>query len=95
MNQLFVYPLIVSSSSLIGMRQRFTDFPSFGELVSQVLIVYFIEDFFFYWAHRLFHTFPALYKMHKIHHEYDKIYTFATEYFHPLDFGLGNVVRNY
>lgn len=68
MNQCFVYPLILSFSSLIGLKQRFYDFPSFQEVFGQVLFVYFVEDFFFYWAHRLFHTFPVLYKMHKIHH---------------------------
>lgn len=33
--------------------------------------------------------------MHKIHHEYDKVFTFTTEYFHPLDYAVANVVIVY
>ena len=33
-----------------------------------------------------------MYKFHKVHHEYDKVFTVATEYFHPVDLVLGNVV---
>jgi len=36
---------------------------------------------------------PLLYKFHKVHHEYDKVFTVATEYFHPVDLILGNVVH--
>jgi sterol desaturase/sphingolipid hydroxylase (fatty acid hydroxylase superfamily) len=76
-----------------GIRVRFDDFPSFTELFVQVMIVYFIEDFFFYWGHRFFHSYPVLYKMHKVHHEYDTLFTWITEYFHPLDFVVANLVQ--
>ena len=76
-----------------GVRVRFDNFPEFSEVLLQVYIVYFIEDFFFYSGHRMFHTFKCLYKMHKVHHEYDSLYTWATEYFHPFDYAVGNLVK--
>ena len=30
--------------------------------------------------------------MHKIHHEYDTVYTLVTEYFHPVDYAIANIV---
>lgn len=92
LNQIIVYPLMVYFSNLRGIRVRFDNFPGFLEFASQIFIVYFIEDFFFYWGHRFFHSHPFLYKMHKIHHEFDTLFTWVTEYFHPLDFVLANLV---
>lgn len=92
MNELFIAPLFLYCTTLSGVKYRFTEFPSFWELFSQLMTIYIIEDSFFYWGHRMFHTFPQLYKLHKIHHEYDKVFTFSTEYFHPVDFVLGNIV---
>ena len=42
LNQLLVYPFAVYLSNLNGIRVRFDDFPTFIELASQVLLVYFI-----------------------------------------------------
>jgi len=77
-NQVFIFPLFLSFSSILGIKQRFTDFPSFWEIFWQLCVIYFLDDTFFYWGHRTFHTFKCLYKMHKIHHEYDKVFTFTT-----------------
>jgi sterol desaturase/sphingolipid hydroxylase (fatty acid hydroxylase superfamily) len=93
-NQVFIFPFFLSLSSIIGVKQRFTNFPSFWEMFWQLCVIYFLDDLFFYWGHRTFHTFKSLYKMHKIHHEYDKVFTFTTEYFHPFDYAIANVVMN-
>jgi len=51
-----------------------------------------VEDFFFYFGHRLLHT-PFLYKhIHKIHHEYYNAISLCAEYAHPLEFAFGNVL---
>lgn len=92
-NKFLVFPFFVFLSTIIGVKQRFHDFPTFGEILSQLFVVYLIDDIFFYWGHRIFHEVKSLYKMHKIHHEYDKIFTVATEYFHPFDFAIANVVQ--
>ena len=68
LNQFVVYPLAVYLSTMSGVRVRFDNFPDFLEVFVQIMIVYFVEDFFFYWGHRFFHSHPSLYKMHKIHH---------------------------
>lgn len=93
LNQLIVYPLAVYLSNKNGIRVRFDNFPTFLELFVQVIIVYMVQDFFFYWGHRMFHSIPFFYKMHKIHHQYDTLYTWVTEYFHPLDFLVANLVN--
>lgn len=77
-NQLFVYPLMTFCSTAAGIRMRFDNFPSYWQLFTQILFIYFCEDFFFYWAHRCAHTFKPLYKLHKIHHQYDKLFTVVT-----------------
>jgi len=55
LNEIIIYPLVVYTATSMGIKQRFTDFPSFWELLTHLLIIYFLEDFFFYWGHRLFH----------------------------------------
>lgn len=46
----------------------------------------------FYCWHRLFHSYTFLYKMHKVHHEYDTLYTWVAEYLHPGDYIFANLV---
>lgn len=51
-----------------------------------------VEDFSFYWMHRLFHT-PYLYKkFHKYHHEFVTPIALGTLYAHPLEHILANVL---
>mmetsp|Transcript_11278 Transcript_11278/g.1010 ORF Transcript_11278/g.1010 Transcript_11278/m.1010 type:complete len:140 (+) Transcript_11278:589-1008(+) len=51
------------------------------------------EDFSFYWAHRILHTFPFLYKkVHKIHHEFVNSVSISSSYAHPIEYILGNSV---
>ena len=45
-----------------------------------------IHEFGFYWTHRLMHTYPSLYKYHKVHHEYKQNNVLASQHFHPIDF---------
>ena len=51
----------------------------------------FIEDFFFYWVHRILHT-PFLYKtVHKVHHEFDFTIAYMTLYCHWIEFLMGDM----
>jgi sterol desaturase/sphingolipid hydroxylase (fatty acid hydroxylase superfamily) len=68
MNQLFVFPMFIYLPTFIGVKQRFTQFPSCFEIFGHLVLIYLLDDLFFYWGHRTFHSFKSLYKMHKIHH---------------------------
>jgi hypothetical protein len=92
LNQLIIYPVVIYLSNRQGIQLRFSDYPSFSEFALQILFVYYLEDFLFYCAHRLFHSYTFLYRMHKVHHEYDVLYTWVAEYLHPGDFLLANIV---
>lgn len=46
-----------------------------------------IEDFIFFTLHRLLHT-PALYKYHKVHHEFNNTVSIAGLHFHVVEFFL-------
>lgn len=51
-----------------------------------------LEDFFFYWGHRAFHT-PFLYKtFHKFHHEHNNVVTLSAVYVHPFEYVVGNAL---
>ncbi|KAH8927545.1 putative ERG25-C-4 methyl sterol oxidase [Atractiella rhizophila] len=68
-----------------GMATHSVPFPSWQTIAYQVVIFFFFEDFFHYWAHRLMHH-KALYKhVHKIHHEYSAPFGLAAEYAHPVE----------
>ena len=54
-NQVFVFPMFVSVTAVLEVKQRFTDFPSFGEMLLHIYLVYLMDDIFFYWGHRMFH----------------------------------------
>jgi len=48
------------------------------------------NEVFFYFAHRLFHEIPALYKLHKQHHEFNFTKGIAAEYAHIAEGILSN-----
>lgn len=72
---------------------KLTPLPSWKSLALQVFGCQVIEDFTFYWSHRLLHAVPSLYKKyHKQHHEFTSPFAWTAAYAHPVDFLLGNVV---
>jgi sterol desaturase/sphingolipid hydroxylase (fatty acid hydroxylase superfamily) len=92
MNEVLIYSIFMYLPHFVGVKQRFLGFPSCQEIFGHMILIYLLDDSFSYWGHRIFHSFKALYKMHKIHHEYDKVFTLATEYFHPFDYVMANLV---
>ena len=58
----------------------------------QFLAMLVIEDYAFYWSHRLLHH-PLLYKrMHKIHHEFDFTIAYMTLYCHWFEFIISDML---
>ncbi|CCE80270.1 Piso0_003380 [Millerozyma farinosa CBS 7064] len=69
-------------------------FPSAKVMASQIVLFFICEDFWHYWAHRLFH-YGWFYKhIHKQHHRYAAPFGLAAEYAHPVEvmsLGFGTV----
>lgn len=60
----------------------------------KLLFYIIVEDFLFYWCHRVLHT-PLLYKLiHKQHHEFRVLtnYSIAAEYTSPIESLIGNII---
>ena len=90
-NQFLIYPVITFGGTLMGINLGFGEFPTLWELFWQFFFVFLIEDLIFFLVHWYSHVNKSLYKMHKVHHEYDTLYTPVTEYFHPFDYVLALV----
>ena len=68
------------------------DLPSFPMHVLQIGFMMVCEDFMFYWSHRLLHQ-PYFYKkIHYMHHMYKENVSFCSEFAHPIEFFMGDMV---
>ena len=73
-------------------RVELEELPSFPVFASQVLFMMLCDDFVFYWSHRLLHR-PWLYPyVHKVHHQFYNSIVIASEYAHPVEYVLGNLL---
>ena len=95
-NQCFVAPTIGYCFSLIGeaYRKDLDSFPSLFELMWQIILFDFINDFLLFIEHVILHTGPMYKYIHKVHHEYTNVVGISGEYFHPLEFILFSIVLN-
>ncbi|ETW07627.1 hypothetical protein H310_02097 [Aphanomyces invadans] len=80
-------PMILCSDW--GLRQLGFTFdlplPAATTIAWQCFVSFILEDFYFYWVHRLLHH-KSIYKyVHKIHHEYAAPFGIAAEYAHPIE----------
>lgn len=57
-------------------------------LPAQVLLMLLIVDFLRYWVHRACHHYPALWRLHEVHHSPEILYSLNTARFHPLEKAL-------
>lgn len=66
--------------------------PSYSTILLQMIVYVILDDFLFYWTHRLLHI-PFMYKyIHKPHHSFKRSNAFAGEYFHPIDYLLSGTL---
>lgn len=67
------------------------ELPSFHWVLFEIGMYSLVEEFFFYYSHRLFHH-PRIYKyIHKIHHEWVSPVSIAAVYCHPVEHLVSNV----
>lgn len=59
--------------------------PSFSSLWCQYVFCSFVNDWGFYWSHRLFHSSWLYRNIHKKHHNYVGSIGFAAEHAHPIE----------
>lgn len=59
-------------------------------LWARVILLIIAADFYYYWAHRLFHTIPVLWKFHSIHHSIKHMDWIAAYRTHPIDTAITN-----
>uniref|UniRef100_A0A7S2MS67 Fatty acid hydroxylase domain-containing protein n=1 Tax=Helicotheca tamesis TaxID=374047 RepID=A0A7S2MS67_9STRA len=60
--------------------------PTHVKMMRDNILMTLLHEFGFYSTHRLMHTYPSLYKYHKIHHEYKMNTTLAAQHNHPVDY---------
>ncbi|KAI5437110.1 Methylsterol monooxygenase 2-2 [Lathyrus oleraceus] len=77
---IFSYPVF----KYMGMRSSLP-LPSWNIILTQIIFYFILEDFIFYWGHRILHT-KWLYKhVHSVHHEYATPFGLTSEYAHPAE----------
>ncbi|OMJ92001.1 hypothetical protein SteCoe_5318 [Stentor coeruleus] len=92
-NQLLIVPpLSLINGFTVKYQINIDQFPSLWINFGQILFFIMIDDIFVYWSHRLLHT-PYFYKwIHKQHHEFNMNISMVSEYAHPIEYVIGNIV---
>jgi len=62
--------------------------PALFQLVEALLIV----ELAGYWAHRLHHEIPVLWRLHRVHHSSEQMDWLASAHLHPLDSATSRIV---
>lgn len=93
-NHLVVVPLVLLPNIIFNdCPYRLNDeIPSIFEIIAQIIFCMICEDFAFYWSHRTLHTDYFYGKIHKLHHEYKETICISSEYAHPIEYLLGNIL---
>lgn len=87
-----LFAIFMMKIGSIETRNLAHEIPSIWVYIAQVLFMMVCEDFAFYHTHRLLHH-PKLYPyIHKKHHEFYDTIALSSEYAHPVEFVLGNLI---
>jgi sterol desaturase/sphingolipid hydroxylase (fatty acid hydroxylase superfamily) len=62
--------------------------PEQWPLLGQLALALIVGQFGEYWAHRLLHTVPLLWRFHAVHHSPERLYFLNAARFHPVDISL-------
>jgi len=78
----------------VAFKVSLEEWPHVSEIVTQIAFFMICEDFTFYWGHRALHSKTIYPRIHKIHHEYYNPIALCSEYAHPVEFLLVNMLPN-
>ena len=91
-NNFMVFPIVFNLIfTFYNLDLNIDTMPSYPRFLFNVWFSFVIEDFFFYWVHRLLHH-PKMYWIHKKHHKFYNTFHMACIYTHWIEFVLGNVL---
>lgn len=85
-----LYISLVASVTGPLVAEKAKEFVRSAPLWAQVITLIIAADFYYYWAHRLFHKFPVLWKFHSIHHSIKHMDWIAAYRTHPIDTAITN-----
>ncbi|KAL9328089.1 hypothetical protein ACSQ67_003092 [Phaseolus vulgaris] len=74
------YPLLKRMGMQISL-----PLPSWKIIFIQIVFYFILEDFIFYWGHRILHTKWLYTTVHSVHHEYATPFGLTSEYAHPAE----------
>ncbi len=78
----------IAAGGWLSLRIGSTLWPSDWNLVAQLVLALVVGEFFMYWAHRLGHEVPLLWRFHAMHHSAPRLYYLNAVRFHPVDLAI-------
>ena len=83
-------PIVVAINALTptAIREAVTAQPEVVQFLEALLIVELVG----YWSHRMMHTVPALWRLHRVHHSSERMDWLAAAHLHPFDGSLGRLL---
>jgi len=96
-NYFFVQPILIILGHFVlkWLGMEFAGpLPSWSTIAWVIVGCFFVEDFYFYWIHRLLHASFIYKRIHKIHHDHAAPFGIAGEYAHPVEtvfLGFGTI----
>jgi sterol desaturase/sphingolipid hydroxylase (fatty acid hydroxylase superfamily) len=93
-NQLIIIPISILPyyfNYIIPFSLDIKSLPTHFVFIWQIIFFILIEDFAFYWVHRILHVDWIYPYIHKTHHTYKISISIAAEYSHPVDYFLGSL----
>ena len=89
-------PFFLFLAEVLGLTDEHTmgmeDLPDVKTFALSLIFFMFVEDSIFYWAHRFLHMKWIYPHIHKMHHTHSSTVSIASEYAHPLEFMLSNIL---